>query len=194
MPSTSPHSSKSHFTAHSDGPRGEWSLVIADDRCTATRSWRAMLAPYALAFAATLVYYPLSAWLLAQRAPQISELALAVVISIPIIAMVAWVPRLAGERRRIEMSRDGMQLTIERMRLDRARLLEVVLLPHRSSFGTRQRVFITYAVGDFANMIAIASERSIEPARALAIELATWLDLPLSAGTSSPPRARLVRP
>jgi hypothetical protein len=151
-----------------------------------------MLGPYALVLAATIAYYPTAAWLLASRTTPIDGLALGVIVSLPIIAMVAWIPRLANERRRIVMSLDPVQLTFERMRFDRSRLLEVVLLPHRTSFGTRHRVFVTYAVGDFANMIGIASERAVEPARALAVELATWLGIPLSAGTSLPPRATVV--
>jgi hypothetical protein len=152
-----------------------------------------MLAPYAVVLAATIAYYPLSAWLLASRSPPVGGLALGVIVSLPIIAMVAWIPRLANERRRIVMSLDRTQLTLERMRFDRSRLLEVVLLPHRTSFGTRHRVFVTYAVGDFANMIGIASERTVEPARALAVGLARWLEIPLSAGTSVPPRATVVK-
>ena len=194
----SPHSSKKHSTARSDrGMRilnvGEWSLSITEDRCIAARSWRAMLTPYVILLAVTIAYYPVSAWLLSQREIPTSSGVLAIVISIPIIAMVSWVPRLATERRRIVMELDAAQLSIERMRFDRSRLLEVVLLPHRTLAGGRYRVFITYAVGDFANMIAIATERTVEPARALAIELSQWLAIPLSAGTSPPPRATLVR-
>lgn len=172
---------------------GEWSLVVDDGRCELTRRWRALLAPYLALLALTIVYYPLSAWLLAHRTTTTSSLTLAVVVSVPIIAMVSWVPRLATERSRVVMEIDASRFTIERTSIDRERLLEVVLLPQRSLAGLRHRVFITYTAGDFANMIALAAERDVEAARATAIRLADWLGVPLSAGTSPPPVATLVR-
>lgn len=152
-----------------------------------------MLAPYLVLLAATIAYYPLSAFLLAKRATATNDFALALVISVPIIAMVSWVPRLATERRRIMLSLDPVQLTVERTRLDRARLLEVVLLPHRTLSGIRHRVFVTYVVGDFANMIPLASEKHVEDARGIATALANWLAIPLSAAAAAPPTATIVR-
>ena len=190
MPSTSRHFFRNLSTAPSDA---EWSLRTHGWYAVLNRSWRAMFAPYLALLAVTIAYYPFSAWILSHRTTTSSDLTLAVVISIPILAMVTWVPRLATERRSIRLSLDPVQLTVERTRLDRSRLLEVVLLPHRTLTGVRHRVFITYACGDFANMIPLASERRVEDARGLATELATWLAIPLSAGTSSPPTATLVR-
>jgi hypothetical protein len=189
MPSTSRHCYRKHSTA----PSSAWSIVVDGARCKLTRSWQAMLGPYLVLLAVTIAYYPLSAWLLSQRATSAGDFTLAIVISIPIIAMVSWVPRLATERRRIVMSLDPVQLTVQHTRLDRARLLEVVLLPHRTLAGIRHRVFITYAIGDFANMISLASERRVEDARGIANELAAWLSIPLSAAVSPPPTATIVR-
>jgi hypothetical protein len=189
MPSTSHRC----FRKHSTAPSSAWSIVVDGSRCKLTRAWSAMLAPYLVLLAITIAYYPFTAWLLSHRTVSASGFMLAIVSSLPIIAMVSWVPRLATERRRIQLSIDPVQLTVERTRLDRARLLEVVLLPHRTLTGVQHRVFITYASGDFANMIALATERRVEDARGIARALALWLSLPLSAATSAPPTATLVR-
>jgi hypothetical protein len=91
-----------------------------------------MLAPYLVLLAVTIAprrydraspiaYDPFNAWLLSHRVASSGDVTRAVVISLPIIAMVAWVPRLATERRSIRLAIGPVQLTIERTRLDRVR-------------------------------------------------------------------------
>lgn len=163
----------------------DWSLQIDRQRCVATRSLRAMLAPYAVLLALTVAYYPLVA---------LVGLGGTFTLTLPILVMVLWVRRLANEQRRIVMSLDDTYFRVFDGRFRRERLLEVVILPYRTFVGPeRHRVFITFATGDLQNMIVVASEPCIENARGHASTLARWLELPISAGTSAPPRAILTK-
>jgi hypothetical protein len=159
----------------------DWTLRVDGRRCVATRSLRAMLAGYALLLALTVAYYPIAA---------VVGLTGPIALAVPILGMVLWVPRLANERRRLVMSIDSTYFAVFDGRFRRERLLEVVILPHRTPWGSqRHRVFITFATGELQNMIVVASERDVEAARGHADVLARWLEIPVTAATSAPPRA-----
>jgi hypothetical protein len=159
----------------------DWSLRVDGARCIAKQSLRATLSVYGVLLALTVAYYPLAA-ILGFGGP--------ITLTLPILAMVLWVPRLANERRRLVMSLDPTYFSVFDGRFHRDRLLEVVILPHRTPWGgERHRVFITFATGELQNMIVVATERDVENARGHADVLARWLAIPVSAATSSPPRA-----
>ena len=170
--------------------RSEWSLKIDGQRCVAKRSLRSTFGGYAVLLAATIIWYPLTGVLVSLLPDTPTGFTMGVIMAIPIVGLVLWVPRLANERRTIAMRIDGDYFSVFDARFLRSRILEVVILPHRSLGGlVRHRVFITFATGDLQNMVLVATEREIEAARGHADDLARWLGVKISAATSPPPRA-----
>ena len=170
-----------------------WRLKIDGPEAVASRSLRAMFAPYLPLLALTILWYPITGFVLLHldRVPDGSTLG--IVVFAPLLGMALWVPRLVRERLRIPIAIEDEQIRIDRVRVPRMHLVEIVVLPERVWFRTRHRVLVTFESGDFVHFVQIVSERDVEDARGTASELATWLAIPLTAAASPPPRA-IVRP